>query len=398
MEAVLRFTRGLSKRTRSLVLAAIVVPLVLTVCAVSGIGSSRESLVIHESHIQSVTPDNAETPSLSTTDKDDKAAPDKVATYFAVTRDHGFLDEPERVILDRLTHGRVIEVKDSPGGRSVAFRVKFADGTRGFYKPEQTFSAAHWYSEVVAYYLDRALGLKRVPPTVSRRMRWAKLSGMAEKHPRKNEVVVNEDGTVKGALIWWLPKRLVPLETPAGWENWVRIEPWPKWKISPCQRPIEYAEALTKQRAARGKSLTYLYYSIPEPDRDERAAELSDMIVFDFLTHNVDRWGGNNCNVLLHGPGGPLIFLDNGAGFSEGPARTNLMDVRLEVVQRFRRKTIDALRKLDLAKFKADLNRDRLAPLLSDQNFKGLEIRRSAVLRRVTRLTTKFGEKAVYPW
>ncbi|MBN1653020.1 MAG: hypothetical protein JXA30_04515 [Deltaproteobacteria bacterium] len=397
MEAALRFGRGLSKRTRPIGVCLVAVPLVLALCTVSGMGSNKQSAVSPAPARQGATPETA-TRRRRASQTAARARIESAAATLSTAKDRGFLHQPERVILDKLINSPVVHIKDSPGGRSVAFRLKLADGTRAFYKPEQRFSAAQWYAEVVSFYLDRALGLNRVAPTVSRRLPWGKMSREAEKHPRKNEVVVAEDGTVKGALIWWLPKRLVPLETPAGWENWVRIEPWPKWKVSPCQRPKEYVDALKKQRAARGKSLALLYFQAPEPGRPERGAELSDMMVFDFLTLNLDRWGGDNCNVLLHGPGGPLIFLDNGAGFSEGPARRNLMDERLRVVQRFRRSTVDALQRFEIRKFKDVLKRDRLAPLLNESDLKGLEIRRRAVLKRVSDLKAQFGEEAVLPW
>jgi hypothetical protein len=389
---------GLPKRTRSIVSGAIVITSVLSICAVSGAGRGREDVVTAKvanraAKTESVSK-HARAESVST--RPVESPP--IAAYFSQSRDSGFLDQPEQVILDKLIQHKVVEVKDSPGGRSVAFRVTLDDGTRGFYKPEQRFSSAHWYAEVVSYYLDRALGLKRVPPTVSRRLPWELFSRVAEKYPRKDEVVIADDGTVRGALIWWLPKRLVPLETPPGWENWVRIEPWPKWKISPCQRPKEYVDALAKQHASSGNGLQLLYYQTPEPDRPERAAELSDMLVFDFLTNNIDRWGGENCNVLLHGASGPLIYLDNGAGFIEGPARISLMDERFDMVQRFRRGTIEAIQNLDIKKFKQEIMRDRFAPLLTEQQLSGLETRRRAVLDRFSELKNHFGENNVLPW
>jgi hypothetical protein len=400
LEAKLREPRanGLSKKTGTIISGAIVITSVLAIYAVSGAGRGRENVVTARAAVGA-----AKTPSVSKNIQTASASTKTVeslplAAYFSQSRDHGFLDQPEQVILDKLIHHRVVDVKDSPGGRSVAFRVTLDDGTRGFYKPEQSFSSAHWYAEVVSYYLDRALGLKRAPPTVSRRLPWDLFSRVAEKYPRKDEVVIADDGTVKGALMWWLPKRLVPLETPPGWENWVRVEPWPKWKISPCQRPKEYVDALAKQHAASGKGLQLLYSQTPEPDRPERAAELSDMLVFDFLTNNIDRWGGENCNVLLHGASGPLIYLDNGAGFAEGPAHINLMDDRFDLVQRFRRSTIEAIRNLDIKKFKQEIMRDRLAPLLTEQELDGLEIRRRAVLDRFSELKGRFGENDVLPW
>ncbi len=319
------------------------------------------------------------------------------APFWGATGDQGFLGEPESVILDKLLHGSVVGMKGSKAGRSVAFRLTFEDGTRGYYKPEQSFSAAHWYAEVVAYYLDRALGLGRVPPVVSRRLRWAGLEAAGRNHPRLHEVSVQPDGTVRGALVWWLPKRLMRLETPPGWENWVRVRSWPEWKPTPYQRPRRYGEQLASSGADEERSRRALYRGVPELDDPERAAELSDMIVFDYLTINVDRWGGYNVNVLTHGPGGPLIFLDNGAGFSPGPPRRTLMDDRLRATQRFRRKTIQALRALDVDKLVRKLERDRLAPLLGQSDIQGLKVRRQAVLDWVAALQTKFGD-AVLAW
>jgi hypothetical protein len=66
------------------------------------------------------------------------------------------------------THGQIAHVKRSYGGRSVAFKITLEDGTQGYFKPEQTVQSAQWHAEIVAYYLDRALGLGRVAPVVTR--------------------------------------------------------------------------------------------------------------------------------------------------------------------------------------------------------------------------------------
>ena len=88
-----------------------------------------------------------------------------------------------------------------------------------------------------------------------------------------------------------------------------------------------------------------------EPDQESRPAELSDLIVFDYLTQNVDRWGGDFTNLRIRGPGGPLIYLDNGAGFWLGEQRLGLMEARLKALQRFRRATVEAVRRLDVDAF-----------------------------------------------
>jgi hypothetical protein len=312
----------------------------------------------------------------------------------------GFLGVPERALLDRLAQGQVTGIKKGTGGRSLAFKLELEDGTQGYFKPEQTFSGTLWFAEVVAHYLDRALALGRVPPVVARQLHWAPLAQAAEGDTRLREVIVQGDGSVRGALIAWLSEPLEPARTPPGWENWVRIEPLARYAITPYQRPAAYSEALQRfhARIADGQGGDEYYQQAPAPDRPERGAELSDLLLFDFLTLNIDRWGGGNGNVLLLGHAGPLIFLDNAAGFSPGPPQRGLMDDRLQLCQRFRKRTIAALQALDVGTLGRVMARDPLAPLLTDEQLDGLALRRRVVLEQVTLLRKRFGDDAVLPW
>lgn len=310
----------------------------------------------------------------------------------------GFMGRPEATLIDRMLNSGIVRIKPGSGGRSLAFKLYFEDGSRGYFKPEQSFSGSHWYAEVAAYYLDRALGLGRVPPVVSRRLAWAPLSEAAGDDRRTREVTRAEDGTVRGALVSWIEDKLKPASTPAGWENWIRVENYPVYGVTPYQRPSQYAAALNdrKGRMAEGRDGVSYYKEVPAADGGDRPAELSDMIVFDFLTLNIDRWGGDNVNVLTL-DGGPLIFLDNGAGFSVGPHRRGLMDDRLHECQRFRRSTIDALRTLDMQRLARRLTRDPQGPILNDGMIEGIDVRRKAVLQYVAELEKKYGP-AVLPW
>jgi hypothetical protein len=134
------------------------------------------------------------------------------------------------------------------------------------------------------------------------------------------------------------------------------------------------------------------------PDTEGRPAELSDLIVFDYLTQNVDRWGGDFTNVRSRGLGGPLIYMDNGAGFWLGEQRLGLMEARLKALQRFRRSTIDAVRKLDVDRFSVRLQGDPLAPVLNEKQLDGLAQRRRAVIEHVDTMVTRFGEARVFAW
>lgn len=306
-----------------------------------------------------------------------------------------FLGEPDGPRIASLRSQPIAEVRKGRGGRSLAFVIELKDGTRGYFKPKQSFSAAHWYSEVAAYYLDRELGLGRVPPTTGRRFEWDSLEDVARGDPRVSELGIGRDGTIVGAFIWWIPDPLKRLRMGRHWERWVRVQP--VLPITPYQRPVDYRADLRDRPGVREATDP----SRPEaelPDTEGRPAELSDMILFDYLAQNVDRWGGDFTNVRTRGPGGPLIYLDNGAGFWLGQQRLGLMESRLKALQRFRRSTIEAIRGLDVEAFAKRLETDPLAPVLNARQLEGLETRRVAVLEHVESMVARFGEPNVFPW
>ncbi len=339
-----------------------------------------------------------------------------------------YFEVPDGDLRERLATQPLREVKRGYGGRSVAFKITLEDGTQGYYKPEQRFSAAHWWAEIAAYHLDRALGLHRTPPVVSRRLPWATLRAAAPEDARFSEVIVGSDRTVRGCFSYWVPDRLVSMRVGRGWERWVRVQSWPTGAVSPFQRPRVYMEQLAARRGGadagttqsgrpgasgddsglaftsdaaaneRNDEGTELPLAPARPDDPERAAELSDLLVFDYLTQNTDRWGGGNANVLTRGPGGRIVFLDNAAGFPDTPNETNgLMEARLRVLQRFRGRTIAALRALDVAQFARRMEAEPLAPILNARQLAQLETRRRTLLERVAALEARFGDAVRLP-
>ena len=313
----------------------------------------------------------------------------------AQTRAEPFPAQTDDVAIVALRTAEISKVAKGRGGRSLAFKITLADGTRGYFKPEQAFSAAHWYSEVAAYYLDRELGLGRVPPTTGRTFRWSELKEAAGHDRRVSELGIAKDGTVKGAFIWWIPEPLKRVRMGRQWERWVRVQT--SLPITPYQRPVDYRADLNRRPGIR-EATDPARPIAAAPDTQERPAELSDLIVFDYLTQNVDRWGGDFTNVRSLGPGGPLIYLDNGAGFWLGEQRLGLMEARLKALQRFRRSTIEAVRRLDIERFAARLGADPLAPVLNEKQLDGLAQRRRAVLQHVDAMVARFGEREVLAW
>jgi hypothetical protein len=293
-------------------------------------------------------------------------------------------DTPQRAALQS---GTVKAIEKGKGGRTLAFKITLEDGTVGYFKPEQTFSGSHWYAELAAYYLDRELGFGRAPPAVGRVLPWAPLKAAAGNDERLSEIVIGEDGTVRGAFLWWIPGKLERVPMGQGWEKWVRVNA--HLHISPYQRPQEWIDDRNAGRATHP-------WPAPagEPDTAERPAELSDMILFDYLTTNVDRWGGENTNVRSLEPKGPLLFFDNGAGFTPGDPRLPLTDARLDALERFRPSTRARIAGLDSARLRARMATDPLAPVLTDKQLEHLEIRRQHLLEYTADLENRFGERA----
>jgi hypothetical protein len=292
---------------------------------------------------------------------------------------------PSDDLLQSLRDEPVAEVSKGRGGRSLSFRVTLADGTRAYFKPEQSF-AAHWFSEVASFHIDRMLGLGRVAPVAARILPWSSLSAAAGTDERIAELRISADGKLRGALIAWIDGKVVPADLPAGWEAWLRVEQ--PTGATPFQRVGGWRSGKNRLRSNAAP---------PEPATPERAAELSDLVLFDHLIGNLDRWGGNFTNVRTLGAGGPLVHLDNANGFHRRDGGRDLLDAQLHAVQRFRRSTVEAIRAFDVRELERRLAREPGAPILDREQLDALEQRRERLLRHVAEMEREHGAEAL-PW
>lgn len=291
------------------------------------------------------------------------------------------LSGPVDVTLDgewilRLATAPIVEVTPNRGGSSVSMRVRFADGKKAAIKPEQTGRPTDPRAEIAAYHVDRLLGFGRTAAVAGRALPAAELrAGLVASGAdaafleRFDRFVTVRDGRVDAALVAWHTAALVEEEAEPAWAS-----------ILATADPIPDADAV-------------------------KLGERSDLVVFDFLVDNPDRYSGGN--ILRLGNGGPLVFLDQGAAFGKKRLEQGLTTRdRLEKVCRFRGATLAALRRVGAgaktgerlgAVLAKSLGRDALAPVLDAAQIAGIDERAAAVEAHVRGCSAKVGRAGTLP-
>lgn len=272
--------------------------------------------------------------------------------------------------ITRLATAEITELTANRGGGSVSLKARFADGKKAAIKLEQTGHPTDPRAEIAAYHVDRLLGFGRTAVVVGRSfaladLRAALVAGKAEPAflDRLDKLVVTPDGRVAAAMVAWHTASLVEEAVAPTW-----------------------ADALnTKDPVA--------------PDLLSRVSEWSDLVVFDFLIDNPDRFSGGN--ILRLDRKGPLVFLDQGAAFGKNRLKEKLTTKdRLEKVCRFQTGTLAALARATPAPGKGEtlgeqlgksLSTDPLAPVLDAAQLAGLDERARALTGHVRACKGRLG-------
>lgn len=260
----------------------------------------------------------------------------------------------EEVILEAIRNGR-IGSRRPVGSTSVNYACDLMGDIDMAFKPKSASHGEGFLGEIAAFRLNRMLGLSRVPPACSRVIPRATL-----RLPRESPVVVERDGTVRGAAIYWCPvvrdSRIDQERERTRWQGWLR---------------------------QRG--------TLAAADRT-RAEEISTLLVFDTLTGNWDRWSG--ANVPMDGAG-RLIYMDNNGGFSEpwGDRMQSSAMHNLRQSQKFSRSVIERARSLTDASVRAEmaLDGDPARPVLSPTQLASMLRRRDALIAYVDDLVRRHG-------
>jgi hypothetical protein len=271
-----------------------------------------------------------------------------------------YLGRAEDDWLRQLAERPVVRVVQRFSSTLQVFRIDLGDGVEASFQPEIRHLETFWRRDVTSYHLARLLGIEhRVPPTVGRRVPVSAFRRIGRGVP----FVVDHQGMVAGSASAWVPElRRAHMHTPEAqrvWRRWMRTG-----------------------------------YPIPA-SLNERARQVSQVLVFDYLAANYDRW--NCCNIALDDRG-DLVFRDNDAGWEPGVIRRvgsprGIGRVPRSLYEHLQRATPEALR----ASVETDPMAQRVR-LVRHGAYEGYEGRRQALLRHLRELIARHGEGAVLVW
>lgn len=276
-----------------------------------------------------------------------------------------FLGMKDELLLDRMRSQEIAKAKLNKGGSSISFRLDFADGSKASFKPEQINPQTVPRKEIAAYRINRLLGMNHVPPATHRTLHRDELIGKLppelaffEKRITA-ETIFDEEGFTRGEVQYWIPvivdSHLDTLENVLAWWKWMTV----------------------------GEEIP--------PDKVQLMEQLSSLLVFDLLTNNSDRFSGGN---LMTSPDGKTLFwMDNTFGFQIEPEGHVRCRTYLFRAQKFSRKFIDAVRRMDLASLRAALEVE--PGMLTDAEMRSVIARRDVALKYVDGLIAQFGEDKV---
>jgi hypothetical protein len=280
-----------------------------------------------------------------------------------------FLGMSDELLLERVRTQPIAKFKLNHGGSSLSFRVDFADGSRAAWKPMQTNMQSVPRKEVAAYRLNRLLGLHAVPPAAPRAVTREEL--FDHLHPEtlvalpriKAETVFGPDGRTIGTASYW-----IPIIKDSGFDTPEGRKQTQAWLTQGQPIPVEQASM---------------------------AAQVSNLIVFDFLTSNPDRYSGGNMKMSPDGK--QLFFMDNTMSFYvDGNGYERNREVLFKT-QRFSRSLYEALDKITISNMQRALAEELGTPyeILTPAEIAAVVSRRGVVQRYIASLIAQHGERNV---
>ncbi len=285
-----------------------------------------------------------------------------------------FLGQSDEALLAPLRESPVTAAKLNRGGSSLSLRLDFESGSRAACKPVQVHLQSQPRREIAAYRVNRLLGLTSVPPAIGRRFTVAEIADTfrADK-PRDKvrflaEAVPERDGSLLGEMSWWVPD--LTAATLEGFD------------IDTTEGVVTWKRSLTV-----GEEIA--------PESRPLVAQISDLVLFDFIINNSDRWSGGNLKASQKGR--TLVFLDNTLAFGGDPNGHTRVRTYLFRSQKFSRRLIERLRRLDQDQLEEALTTDidPFPQLLERNEIRAVLKRRDYAMRYVDELIKQHGEDAV---
>ncbi len=276
-------------------------------------------------------------------------------------------------LLAPLRSAGIRKIKFNRGGSSISLRIDFTNGARAAFKPRQIAPQTVPRKEIAAYRVDRILGIGAVPPAIARKFKAEVLldsivTASQSFIPRLEEEMRVRNGYVAGELSWWIP--IIRKAKVNGFE------------IDTTDGIVTWKRYLTAGRDMPEKEIHML-------------AQISNMVLFDFIINNPDRWSG--ANARTSDDHRFLYFMDNTMAFGPDPDGHRKARTYFQRSQKFSKTIVGALRKLTEDDVRAALSWD-LGPydyLLADIEIKALMKRRDWALGYVDGLIEKHGESKV---
>jgi len=304
-----------------------------------------------------------------------------------------------------LTPSQADSIKALGGGSTVTFKLVVAGQNVAALKPDQDLGQSMYRSEIAFYRLCVLLRCSfRVPynapleiekgdfETLYSRVDSDKQSGYRSKfiHIKWH---TGEDGATYLLATWkeWVPEFTgFPIEATSTWTSWVTAGSHSDLE----EKVADWLPKLAEAAGPRGwtNNKARVGYA-GEMTVRTLAQQISDVLSMDYLSNNWDRFSGDpelygaNCHME---PGG-LVAIDNGAAFP--PWDTSRVERRFKLTQRFSRRFVLALRRLD-----HDKTQERLFPGANTDELKRFEIfwgRRQSLLDRVDALIKEHGEDEI---
>jgi hypothetical protein len=276
-----------------------------------------------------------------------------------------FLGMKDELLIERMRRGEIVQAKLNKGGSSISFRLDFADGSRAAFKPEQTNPQTVPRKEIAAYRLNRMLGLNRVPPATGRTVHKDELLGKLPADAQfvatriMAETLFDEEGFTRGEASFWIPT-ILDSHLDSNENQLI----WSKWMTVGEEIPVDKVDIM---------------------------AQLSNILLFDLLTNNSDRFSGGN--LMTSKDGRTLYFMDNTFGFQLEPEGHIRCRTALMRCQKFSRKMVDSLRRLDLGTVRSALSPE--AGVLSDAEIRSLLARRDVGVKYIDNLIALNGADKV---